>query len=121
MNINKIKEDLKSEYKYRIELHAHSKPVSPCSEIPPEQLIKVYKDLGFDAIALTNHLIIYKYRIFSFNRLSDSIKWHRKVSNCRTSVRLLDDCTLAVPFLYTPFHKLQDGTATEQNSKRGKR
>ena len=59
MNINKIKEDLKAEYKYRIELHAHSKPVSPCSEIPPEQLIKVYKDLGFDAIALTNHLIIY--------------------------------------------------------------
>lgn len=59
MNINSIKEDLKKEYKYRIELHAHSKPVSPCSEIPPERLVEVYKNLGYDALVLTNHFMIF--------------------------------------------------------------
>ncbi|MDP4132610.1 MAG: PHP domain-containing protein [Bacillota bacterium] len=43
------------EYKYKIELHAHSKPVSECSDIPPEELVETYKELGYNAVVLTNH------------------------------------------------------------------
>ena len=59
MNINNLKEELKKEYKFKIELHAHSKPVSPCSEIPPEDLVRIYKELGYDALVLTNHFMIF--------------------------------------------------------------
>lgn len=44
-----------SEYKYRTELHAHSTPGSSCSNIPPEELVRVYSELGYDSVVLTNH------------------------------------------------------------------
>ncbi len=43
------------EYKYRIELHAHTSPASGCSEIPPEQLVNTYREKGCDAVCITNH------------------------------------------------------------------
>ena len=44
-----------SEYKYKIELHAHSNPVSHCSEIAPVRVAEAYAELGFDGVVLTNH------------------------------------------------------------------
>ena len=44
-------------YKYKTELHAHTKPVSSCSQIEPERLIELYKQAGADAVVLTNHFI----------------------------------------------------------------
>ena len=55
MNANEFKEQLKAAYPYRLELHAHTKPVSPCSEIPPEDLVKRYLDQGFHGVVITNH------------------------------------------------------------------
>lgn len=55
MNAMDFKEQLKSLYPYRIELHAHTKPVSPCSEIPPAELVQRYIDQGFHAVVITNH------------------------------------------------------------------
>ena len=55
----KLKEDLKAEYKYRIEMHAHTSPASPCSEIPPEKMVKTYSEYGFDAVVIANHFIHY--------------------------------------------------------------
>lgn len=43
------------EYRYRIELHAHTSPASSCSEISPEQLVNTYKENGCDAVCITNH------------------------------------------------------------------
>ena len=57
MKANEIKATLEKEYPIRIELHAHSKPVSPCSEVEPKELIDTYKAHNFDAIVLTNHYI----------------------------------------------------------------
>ena len=53
--IPQLKEQLIKEYPYRTELHAHSLPVSKCSEFQPEALAKVYGSLGVDAVVLTNH------------------------------------------------------------------
>lgn len=55
MNAMDYKEQLKAAYPYRIELHAHTKPVSPCSEIPPADLVKAYLGQGFHGVVITNH------------------------------------------------------------------
>ncbi|MBO4344255.1 MAG: PHP domain-containing protein [Victivallales bacterium] len=39
----------------KIDLHVHSKEVSPCGHIPIEELIPLYSKTQFDAIVLTNH------------------------------------------------------------------
>lgn len=44
-----------SEYRHKIELHAHTSPVSRCSEIPPAELVQNYHALGCEAVAITNH------------------------------------------------------------------
>ena len=40
---------------YKTELHAHTSPVSGCSDIEPEQMVKIYKENGYDSLAITNH------------------------------------------------------------------
>ena len=57
-----IKERLCAEYKYRLELHAHTSPASPCSEILPEELVKTYHELGYDAVVITNHFLKWVFR-----------------------------------------------------------
>lgn len=57
MSIKRLKETLAAEYPYRIELHAHTTPASKCSEITPQQMVRSYKDIGFDALVLTNHFL----------------------------------------------------------------
>lgn len=43
------------DYKYRIELHAHTSPVSGCSSISPERMAQIHKEMGYDAVVITNH------------------------------------------------------------------
>ena len=50
-----IKKQLREEYKFRTELHAHTSPASPCSQISPAEMAKMYGDLGYDALVITNH------------------------------------------------------------------
>ena len=61
MNANEFKANLAKEYPIRIELHAHSKPVSPCSEVTPKELIDTYKAHNYDGLVLTNHYIRYLF------------------------------------------------------------
>lgn len=56
MNIRELK-DLTKEYEYKIDLHTHTKPVSPCSDITPERMVEIYKEIGYDGIVITNHFI----------------------------------------------------------------
>ncbi len=44
-----------SEYKYRIELHAHSNPCSDCSRLSPVEIIQRLKEGNYDAVVITNH------------------------------------------------------------------
>lgn len=53
--INDIKNTILSEYKYSTELHAHTLPISRCSEFYAEELINIYAGLGVDTVVLTNH------------------------------------------------------------------
>lgn len=56
-NPKALSEELKKLYHYRIELHAHSNPASGCSEVPADELVTTFRNAGYDAIAITNHLI----------------------------------------------------------------
>lgn len=46
-----------SEYKFKIELHCHTHPISGCADFPAEEVIKTYKNAGVDAVVITNHFI----------------------------------------------------------------
>jgi hypothetical protein len=50
-----IKDKLKQQYPYRIELHAHTSPVSACSQITPKEMIETYRSFNYDGIVITNH------------------------------------------------------------------
>lgn len=51
----KATELLKEAYPFRVELHAHTSPVSPCADFPPEYVLRTFKDSGYDGIGITNH------------------------------------------------------------------
>lgn len=54
------------DYKYKIELHAHTRPGSGCSTVSPEMMVEVHKQLGCDAVVITNHFEpSYFYKRFS--------------------------------------------------------
>ena len=40
---------------YKTELHAHTSPASGCSDIPPAELVRIYKENGYDSVVITNH------------------------------------------------------------------
>lgn len=50
-----IKEKLVKEYPYLTELHAHSLPVSSCSEFRAKELVEAYRKTGVSSMVLTNH------------------------------------------------------------------
>ena len=52
-----IAQELSKLYPVRIELHAHSHPASGCQEVPADELVTTFYNAGYDAIAITNHLI----------------------------------------------------------------
>lgn len=57
MTPQQMKEELRRNYPYRIELHAHTHPASGCSEVSPRELADIYSGLEYDAIVLTNHFM----------------------------------------------------------------
>ncbi len=61
MAIKELKSTLLNEYSCRTELHAHTSPASSCSEIPPEEVTVIYKELGYDAVTVANHFT-YEYQ-----------------------------------------------------------
>ncbi len=56
MHPSASKQTFLNAFPYCVELHAHSKPVSRCSEIPAPELVDRYHALGAHAIVLTNHV-----------------------------------------------------------------
>ena len=55
MDIKALKNSILQEYKYRTELHAHTSPASSCSEVTAEDVVIIYKQLGYDAVTIANH------------------------------------------------------------------
>lgn len=46
-----------SDYKYKTELHAHSNPASACGDLPPESVVRIYSEIGYTSLVLSNHFL----------------------------------------------------------------
>lgn len=86
-----IKQQLEDEYKYRIELHAHTNPASKCSEIPPEELIETYTQKGYDAVVITNHFVSYM-----FNGLTKEAALDKYLSDFERAKFAAENCNIRV-------------------------
>lgn len=53
----KVKQMLSEQYPYKTEMHAHTLPVSPCSDVYPEEMVQIYHEKGYHAIVIANHFI----------------------------------------------------------------
>ncbi len=40
---------------YKYELHCHTKEVSLCGQVPAAEIVKMYKDAGYNGIVITDH------------------------------------------------------------------
>lgn len=40
---------------YRYELHCHTAQTSPCSQLPAEELVRLYQAAGYDGVVITDH------------------------------------------------------------------
>lgn len=40
---------------YRYELHCHTKEVSRCGKVPAAEIVRLYKEKGYDGIVITDH------------------------------------------------------------------
>ena len=62
-----------SEYKYKIETHAHTSPASPCARVKPEEVIKRYAEIGFSAIAITNHFCKHSFIVDEYEAAKNAV------------------------------------------------
>lgn len=69
---SKVKEQLLFTYKYKIELHAHTNPVSGCSKVSPEEMAETYARFGYDAIVITDH---FTSKLFSDKTKDEGIEY----------------------------------------------
>ena len=58
---------------YKIETHLHTRPVSFCAYLPPEEMVELHHKSGYDTIFVSDH-----FAINHFSRLGD-ISWQEKV------------------------------------------
>ncbi len=66
------------EYKYKIELHSHTSPVSGCACITPEELVTCAKEKGYDAVVLTNHFFLYDHKYAKYQRAEEPMEFYLK-------------------------------------------
>lgn len=59
MTAAELKKQLETEYKFRIEMHAHTFPHSMCGELSPQEVAELYAEKGYDGIVITNHFMGY--------------------------------------------------------------
>lgn len=76
--------DIVKDYKYKTELHTHTSPVSKCSHVTALETVKMYSELGVDAIVITNH----------YNQFSTFAEYGR----CLSADDFLDDYYKALEF-----------------------
>lgn len=77
-----------NKYKFKTELHAHTSPVSKCSQIPASDMAGIYKNLGYDSIAITNHFIRFDMDMNKNDFLEYYINDYKTVKECGKQIDL---------------------------------
>ena len=55
---DELKKLIEEAYPYRTELHAHTKPVSTCSDVPPEEAVRLIKKEDIPLLLLQTILLM---------------------------------------------------------------
>ena len=58
---------------YKIETHIHTLPVSSCARKQPEEMVRLYKEAGYDTIFISDHL-----SASHFKKLGDALTFEEK-------------------------------------------
>ena len=66
----------------KIELHAHTKEVSPCAHVGAADVVRAYKQAGYDAIVITDH---FNWYVLDAANTDDTVK---RVDHYLTGYRL---------------------------------
>ena len=59
MGVSEFRDKIIGEYKHKIEMHAHTKPMSSCSSVDSAELVKLYHQKGYDGVVIANHFSNY--------------------------------------------------------------
>lgn len=70
---------------YIFETHMHTSEVSPCGKVPARDGIRLYHDLGYDGVCITDHF----YSGF-FEKL-DGLTWEQKIDRYLEGYRIAKD------------------------------
>ncbi len=80
----------------KIEMHAHTKEVSPCAWVSAEDTVKAYKQAGYDKIVITNH---FNWYVLDAANTDDTVKRvDHYLSGYRLAKQAGDACGLEVIF-----------------------
>ena len=71
---------------YKTELHCHSRTVSACADITPEQIVKKYLEKGYTTVVVADHLSPFT---FAGKRYTGGGDWQAKIDYYMEGVRAL--------------------------------
>jgi len=67
---------------YKIDMHVHTAEVSPCGKVKAAEVVRLYKDAGYDAIVITDHYSS------SFFQAAKDISWAEKIDRFLEGYRI---------------------------------
>lgn len=68
---------------YKTEPHLHTFPVSNCSQLRADELIRLYKEAGYDTVIISDHFARFHYEKME-ERLGRKLSWEEYVDLFRT-------------------------------------
>ena len=64
------------ETNYKLELHCHTAESSTCGRVPADETVQLYKDAGYDAIMITDHLSAMLDGIAGLSTWDEKVDYH---------------------------------------------
>ena len=60
----------------KIDLHVHTSEVSACGKLPAVEMVRLYKEAGYDAICITNHFTLSTATSHAKKGRFDFVQWY---------------------------------------------
>lgn len=74
---------------YRYELHCHTKEVSRCGTVPAAEIVKMYKEAGYDGIVITDHYSPMTFNLSNVWRPQTAIDFY--INGYKEALKAADD------------------------------
>lgn len=74
---------------YKYELHCHTKEVSRCGTVPAAQIVKMYKEAGYNGIVITDHYSPMTFNLSNVWRPQTAVDFY--ISGYREALKAADE------------------------------